>query len=172
MPDGAITGVPIQMRSQVFRQKETGAYLPKIPALGHSRFSKSSTTAYTSTRLQVEQQSLTNTGVRTQRLALPQTTFGNGEFFAISTGAVLWLKPTTMTCIRTPIRDFFKTTPIRVRITPAKPMIVKYARSLGSPANGQSTDQDHEVEAPGDHGPSLLRIPVDVITPNDFWKAR
>src|SRR6478609_9801346 len=134
--------------------------------------SSSSTTAYTSTRLQVDNSMPSLTPEYPQSLvsASPRRLSGTASFSRISTGAVLWLSPTTTICILRHRPEALNSHPNQSKNHTGKSNDRQIGGAFGPPSNGQATDQNDKIEEPGDQRPRLFEIPIHVAALGKFGR--
>src|SRR5437870_11725471 len=134
----------------------------------------SSTTAYTSTRLQVDSTMPSRTPRYEQRRAKasPIRLSGTASFSRISTGAVLWLKPTTTMCISRHRSVTLEDHANESQNNPGKSDNCQVRRSFGPPAHRQASQQHGKVENPRHQGPCLLGVPVQIRAPRKLSGQR
>src|SRR5688500_8355364 len=108
--------------------------------------------------------------------ASPRRLSGTASFSRISTGAVLWLKPTTTICMRLCLTsevlrhgaETFDGHPDQGQYDAREADDRQIRRALRTPSDGQPADQHHEIKEPGHQRPRLFGVPVDVRPPREL----
>src|SRR5678815_1362378 len=104
--------------------------------------------------------------------ASPRRLSGTASLSRISTGAVLWLSPTTTICISGDRSKTLDRHTHECQHDAGESDNGQIGRTLGPPANGKPSDQDDKVEEPRHQGPCLFRIPVHIGAASEFGRDR